>query len=150
MSVGAPQYLAVLGSLGRGGAAEFGWDLNLVGHDAPAVQHLGAGPLQLLQDLGQLGVVVARRAPAEHPRQVVARAQGQHPQLALKHVHRVLAKDASHLLEAHSVLAGYKHLREDFYLPNLFWMEGTDINNRASNQCCCSMFQFTTLPVCED
>lgn len=31
------EYLAVLGSLGCGGAAVFGWDFNLVGHDAPAV-----------------------------------------------------------------------------------------------------------------
>lgn len=31
------EYLAVLSSLGCGGAAVFGWDFNLVGHDAPAV-----------------------------------------------------------------------------------------------------------------
>lgn len=79
--VGRSVYLAVVR---RGGAAVFGWNLNLVGHDAPAVQHLGAGPLQLLQDLGQLGVVVARRAPAQHSGQIVAGAEGQHPQLALK------------------------------------------------------------------
>lgn len=58
------EYLAVISSLGRGGAAVFGWDLNLIGHDAPAVQHLGTGSLQLLQDLGQLGIVVTRWAPA--------------------------------------------------------------------------------------
>lgn len=52
----------------------FGWDLNLIGHDAPAVQHLGAGSLQLLQYLGQLGVIVARWAPAQHACQIVARA----------------------------------------------------------------------------
>lgn len=57
-SVNSCEYLAVISSLGRGGAAMFGWDLNLVGHDAPAVQHLGAGSLQLLQDLGQLGIVI--------------------------------------------------------------------------------------------
>lgn len=83
------QYLAVVGSLWRGGAAVLRWDLDLIGHDAPAVQHLSAGPLQFLQDLGQLGVVVAGRAPAQHPGQVVAGAEGQHPQLALKGRQRV-------------------------------------------------------------
>ena len=45
LSVNSCEYLAVVSSLRRGGAAVFGWDLNLVGHDAPAVQHLGAGSL---------------------------------------------------------------------------------------------------------
>lgn len=78
------KHLAVVVALRRGGEAVFWGDLDLVGHDAPAIQHLGAGSLQLLQDLRQLSVVVARRAPAQHPSQVVAGAQGQHPQLALR------------------------------------------------------------------
>ena len=84
----ARAYRAVSRLLRRGGAAVLGRDLDLVRHDAPAVQHLGAGSLQLLQDLGQLGVVVAGRAPAQDARQVVPRAQGQHAQLALRaHTH---------------------------------------------------------------
>lgn len=47
------------------------------------VQHLGGGPFQLLQDLQQLGVIVAQAAPAQHPCQVIASPQGQDTQLAL-------------------------------------------------------------------
>lgn len=47
------------------------------------VQHLGGGPFQLLQDLQQLGVIVAQAAPAQHPCQVIAGPQGQDAQLAL-------------------------------------------------------------------
>lgn len=78
------RYLAVVSSLRCGGSAVFGWDLNLIGHDAPAVKHLGASSFQLLQYLRQLGVIVTRWTPAQHTCQIVACAQGQHPQLALK------------------------------------------------------------------
>jgi len=61
----------------------FGGDPDLVRHDAPAVQHLGARPLQLLQDLRQLRVVVAGRTPTQDPGQVVPSPQREDPQLAL-------------------------------------------------------------------
>jgi len=48
------------------------------------VQHLGGGPLHLLQDLQQLGVVVTEAPPAQDPGQVVAGPQGQDAELALK------------------------------------------------------------------
>lgn len=48
------------------------------------VQHLGGGPLQLLQDLQQLRVVVTEAPPAQHAGQVVPGAQRQHAELALR------------------------------------------------------------------
>lgn len=48
------------------------------------IQHLGGGPFQLLQDLQQLGVIIAQAAPAQHPCQVIAGPQGQDAQLALR------------------------------------------------------------------
>lgn len=48
------------------------------------VQHLGGGPLQLLQDLQQLRIVIAEAAPAQHPCQVITSAQGQDAQLTLQ------------------------------------------------------------------
>lgn len=48
------------------------------------VQHLGGGSLQLLQDLQQLGVVVAQAAPAQNAGQVVPRSQGKDSELALR------------------------------------------------------------------
>lgn len=48
------------------------------------VQHLGGGSLQLLQDLQQLGVVVAQATPAQNAGQVVPRSQGKDSELALR------------------------------------------------------------------
>lgn len=42
------------------------------------VQHLSAGPLQLRQDLRELGVIITGRAPAENTGQVIPCPQGQH------------------------------------------------------------------------
>lgn len=55
----------------------------LENHDAPAVQHLCARLLVLLQQVGQVRVVVARGTPAKDPRQVVAGTQRQHTNLTL-------------------------------------------------------------------
>lgn len=76
-------YQAVVAPVRRSWAAVFGRNLDLVCHDAPAVQHFGTGAFQLLQDLGQLSVIIARWAPAQHSRQIIARTQRQHSQLAL-------------------------------------------------------------------
>lgn len=69
------RYLALVSALWCGRTAVFGRDLNLIGHDAPAVQHLSAGSFKLLQDLRQLGVVITGWAPAQDPGQVIAGAQ---------------------------------------------------------------------------
>lgn len=47
------------------------------------VQHLGAGPFQLLQDLWELRVVITGRAPAQHTSQVISGTEWQHSQLTL-------------------------------------------------------------------
>lgn len=58
-------------------------DAALEYHDAPAVEHLRPGFLVLLEEVRQVGVVVAAGAPAEDPGEVVARAERQHAHLAL-------------------------------------------------------------------
>lgn len=50
---------------------------------ASPVQHFSGGPLQLLQDLQQLSVVVTEASPAQDTGQVVPCAQRQHAELAL-------------------------------------------------------------------
>ena len=47
------------------------------------VEHLGGGPLVALEHVGQVGVVVAHGPPAQHPGEVIARAQGQDAHLTL-------------------------------------------------------------------
>lgn len=50
---------------------------------ASPVQHFSGGPLQLLQDLQQLSVVVTEASPAQDTGQIVPCAQRQHAELAL-------------------------------------------------------------------
>lgn len=52
--------------------------------DVLPVQHLGAGSLQLLQNLWQLSVIIAGGAPAQDPGQVVPGAQRKNSQLTLR------------------------------------------------------------------
>lgn len=49
------------------------------------VKHLGAGSLQFLQNLRELGVIVAGRTPAQNPGKVIPGPQRKNAELTLKH-----------------------------------------------------------------